>query len=73
MTPEEKARQQIDLLLQQCGRIIQDRSQANLAAGPGVAIREAVLEAGEADYLLIGRQGHCNGGGQARRLYPHRR
>ena len=53
MTPEEKARQQIDLLLQQSGWILQDRSQINLAAGPGVAIREAVLETGEADYLLF--------------------
>jgi len=37
MTPEERARQQIDLLLQQSGWIVQDRSQINLAAGPGVA------------------------------------
>ena len=53
MTPEERARQQIDLLLQQSGWIVQDRSQINLAAGPGVAIREAVLKTGEADYLLF--------------------
>ena len=51
MTPEEKARQQIDTLLHQSGWIVQDRSQINLAAGLGVAIREAVLETGEADYL----------------------
>jgi type I restriction enzyme R subunit len=44
MTPEEKARQQIDLLLQQSGWTIQDRSQVNLAAGPGVAMCEAVLK-----------------------------
>jgi type I restriction enzyme R subunit len=49
MTPEQRARQQIDLLLQQCGWIVQDRSQINLAAGPGVAIREALLKGGEAD------------------------
>ena len=53
MTPEQRARQQIDLLLQQCGWIVQDRSQTNLAAGPGVAIREALLKGGEADYLLF--------------------
>jgi hypothetical protein len=41
MTPKKRARQQIDLLLQQSGWIVQDRSQINLAAGPGVAIREA--------------------------------
>ena len=40
MNPEERARQQIDLLFQQSGWIFQDRSQTNLAAGPGVAIRD---------------------------------
>ena len=53
MTPEQRARQQIDLLLQQCGWIVQSRSGTNLAAGPGVAIREALLKTGEADYLLF--------------------
>src|ERR1700730_3702416 len=53
MTPEQRARQQIDLLLQQCGWIIQNRSETNLSAGPGVAIREALLKTGEADYLLF--------------------
>ena len=53
MTPEERAPQQINLLLQQSGWIVQERSQTNLAAGPGVAIREALLKTGEADYLLF--------------------
>jgi type I restriction enzyme, R subunit len=53
MTPEERARKQIDLLLQQSGWIVSDRSQTNLSAGAGVAIREAVLKTGEADYLLF--------------------
>jgi type I restriction enzyme, R subunit len=53
MTPEERAWQQIDLRLQRSGWIVQDRSQTNLAAGPGVAIREALLKTGEADYLLF--------------------
>jgi type I restriction enzyme, R subunit len=53
MTPEQRARQQIDLLLQQCGWIVQNRSETNLAAGPGVAVREALLKTGEADYLLF--------------------
>jgi type I restriction enzyme R subunit len=48
MTPERKARRQIDPLLQQSGWIVQDRSGINLAAGPGVAIREAALKTGEA-------------------------
>ena len=51
MTPQEKARQQIDLLLQQSGRVVQGRSQINLAAGSGVAICEAMLKTSEADYL----------------------
>ena len=49
---EESARQQIDTLLHQSGWIVRDRSQTNLAAGPGVAIHEAVLETGEVDYLF---------------------
>jgi type I restriction enzyme R subunit len=53
MTPEQRARQQIDLLLQQCGWVVQNRSETNLSAGPGVAIREALLRTGEADYLLF--------------------
>jgi hypothetical protein len=35
MTPEERARQQIDLLLQQSGWIVQDRFETNLATAPG--------------------------------------
>ena len=53
MNPEERARQRIDLLLQLSGWIVQDRSQANLAVGPGAAIREALLKGGEADYLVF--------------------
>jgi type I restriction enzyme, R subunit len=53
MTPEERARQQIDLLLQQSGWIVQDRSEINLSAGLGVAIREAMLKTDEADSLLF--------------------
>jgi hypothetical protein len=53
MTPEERPRRQNDLLLQQSGWIFQDRTQINLAGGPGVAVREALLKTGEADYLLF--------------------
>jgi type I restriction enzyme, R subunit len=63
MTPEERARQQIDLLLQQSGWAVQDRSQINLTAGPGVAIREAMLKIGEL-YFLPGVI-HCNRRGRA--------
>jgi hypothetical protein len=40
MTPEEKARQQIDAILSLCGWIVQDKSQMNLHAVKGVAPRE---------------------------------
>ncbi len=52
MKPEEKARQQIDLLLQQCGWLVQDYRQVNLSAGSGIAIREVPMKEGKADYLL---------------------
>jgi type I restriction enzyme R subunit len=53
MTPEQRTRQQIDQLLQQCGWIVHKRSETNLSAGPGVAIRESLSKTGEADYLLF--------------------
>lgn len=54
-TPEEKARQTIDSLLGQAGWIVQNRKDANIDAGLGVAIREFSLGQGhgEADYLLF--------------------
>jgi type I restriction enzyme R subunit len=52
MTPEQKARQQIDILLKQCGWLIQDYRAVNLSAGPGIAVREVPMKEGKADYLL---------------------
>ncbi len=54
-TPEEKARQKIDELLNASGWVVQDRDKANLDAAPGIAIREFSLGHGfgEADYLLF--------------------
>lgn len=52
-TPEALARQQIDALLTRCGWKVQDREGMNLAAGPGVAVREFGLPAGPCDYLLF--------------------
>jgi len=40
MTPEEKARQQIDTILNGCGWTVQDTSQMNLHAAKGVALRQ---------------------------------
>ena len=55
MTPEEKARESIDGMLVAAGWIIQNRTDANIDDGPGVAIREFSLAHGfgEADYLLF--------------------
>ena len=53
MTPEEKAREEIDDQLAACGWMVQNYADRDIHAGPGVAIREFVLKGGsEADYLL---------------------
>jgi type I restriction enzyme R subunit len=52
MTPEQKARKEIDRQLDQCGWLVQDRRQMNITAGLGVAIREFPLTTGSADYML---------------------
>jgi type I restriction enzyme R subunit len=53
MDPEEKARQNIDRLLEASGWKVQDLSQMNLSASVGVAIREFPLKSGFVDYLLF--------------------
>jgi len=52
-TPEESARVRIDAALRESGWVIQDRREANLSVGRGVAVREFPLRTGEADYLLF--------------------
>ena len=54
MTPEQKAREQIDRLLEQAGWAVQDVHSLNLSAARGVAVREFGLKPGHgtADYLL---------------------
>lgn len=53
-TPEQRARQEIDRLLQAAGWAVQDLAGANLLAARGVALREFALDSGHgvADYLL---------------------
>ena len=53
-TPERKARQVIDEMLQQAGWLVQEVARANIGAGRGIAIREFPLKSGYgfADYLL---------------------
>ena len=52
ITPEEKARREIDRQLEACGWTVQDYRQMNISAGLGIAVREFPLSTGEADYLL---------------------
>jgi type I restriction enzyme R subunit len=53
MTPETKARQQIDKKLEQAGWAIQDLKDLNLGAALGVAVREYPTDTGPADYVLF--------------------
>ncbi len=55
ITPEDRARQDIDQLLAAAGWILQNRPEANITAGRGVAVREFPMKKGhgEADYLLF--------------------
>jgi type I restriction enzyme R subunit len=52
VTPEQKARQQIDRQLNQSGWLLQDYTDMDITAGPGVAVREFPLKNGVADYML---------------------
>lgn len=54
LTPEQRARQQIDAQLIAAGWLVQDANAANLAEGRGIALREFPLAKGHgtADYLL---------------------
>ncbi len=53
LTPEQRARELIDTMLKEAGWAVQDRTTMNLAAAPGVAVREFRTGAGPADYALF--------------------
>jgi type I restriction enzyme R subunit len=53
MTPEEKAREEIDQQLTDAGWAVQDYKALNLSAGRGIALREVPLKTGPCDYLLL--------------------
>src|SRR5260221_1549159 len=53
MTPEERAREEIDALLSASGWVVQTRDRINLSAAPGVAICELSFATGEPDYTLF--------------------
>ena len=54
LTPEAKARVNIDKMLRSAGWVVQDRGEIDLYAARGVAVREFLLKGNhEADYLLF--------------------
>jgi type I restriction enzyme R subunit len=53
MTPEDKAREKIDELLNLAGWTVQDYADLNLGASLGVIVSKFPLENGEADYLMF--------------------
>lgn len=53
MTPEAKAREQIDKKLQESGWVIQDIKTLNLTVALGMAVREFLTSTGPVDYALF--------------------
>jgi type I restriction enzyme R subunit len=53
ITPEEKARQNIDRMLTEAGWTVQSMRELNPGAALGVAVREYPTDTGEADYVLF--------------------
>jgi type I restriction enzyme R subunit len=53
MTPEEKARGQIDAQLAASGWVVQDYKTLDFTASRGIAVREVPLTTGPCDYLLL--------------------
>ncbi len=51
--PEQIARDNIDAQLRACGWAVQKKTEINLAANDGVAIREYQTDVGPADYVLF--------------------
>lgn len=52
-TPEQKARDKIDALLELAGWKVQHKKKINLRAGLGVAVREYQTDIGPVDYVLF--------------------
>ena len=53
MSPEEKARQEIDKQLTELGYVIQDMADLDLTASRGVIVREYPTDTGPVDYLIF--------------------
>lgn len=54
--PEQKARDQIDAMLQQAGWHVQSKNNIDFSVGLGVAVREYQTSVGPADYVLFANQ-----------------
>ena len=53
MSPEEKARLEIDKQLNNAGYVVQDLKDLDLTAAKGVVVREYPTNTGEVDYLIF--------------------
>ncbi|WP_370104069.1 DEAD/DEAH box helicase family protein, partial [Winogradskyella sp.] len=51
--PEQIARDKIDAMLRQAGWVVQSKSDVDLSASLGVALRETNTQSGSADYMLF--------------------
>ena len=52
-TPEQQARDNIDLMLEQAGWKVQSKKKIDFSAGFGIAVREYQTDVGPADYVLF--------------------
>ncbi|WP_456473424.1 type I restriction endonuclease subunit R [Desulfolithobacter sp.] len=52
-TPEQVARDRIDLMLEQAGWSVQDKKQIDFGRAKGIAVREYPTDSGPADYVLF--------------------
>ncbi len=52
-TPEQKARDNIDTMLERSGWVVVDKTAINWGLGPGLAVREYQTDVGPADYVLF--------------------
>ena len=51
--PEQQARDNIDLLLEQASWTVQSKTKIDFSAGFGIAVREYRTDVGPADYVLF--------------------
>ncbi len=52
-TPEQKARANIDRMLERSGWTVVDKNAINWILGPGIPVREYQTDVGPADYVLF--------------------